>query len=114
VATEEVAGSWATKKIPPNVWLIAMLIKDRLAKQGLEILPEEFLIPKVCPRCSSNAITATDELVRCESCGYGRPNVVGRGVELTLGELVGLATELVHHAASGTLMERLQSAMTER
>lgn len=112
--TEAVGTNWATKKVPPNVWLVAMLIKSQLAQRGLEILPREFLIPKVCPRCSSETITATDEVVRCETCGYGRPNVVNRGVDLTVGELVGLATELVHHAASGTLIERLRTAVAER
>lgn len=106
--------SWATKKVPPNVWLVAMLIKSQLAKHGLDVLPREFLIPVICPRCSSNAITTTSEVVRCESCGYGRPNVADRGADLTVGELVGLATELLHHAASGTLMERLRTAVIER
>ena len=112
--TAEVNESWATKKVPANVWLVAMLIKSRLAEHGLDVLPREFLIPKMCPRCSSNAIKATDEIVRCESCGYGRPNVANRGADLTVGELVGLATELLHHAASGTLMERLRTAVVER
>lgn len=105
--------SWATKKVPPNVWLVAMLIKAQLAKRGLQILPAEFLVPKICPRCSSTLITATDEVVRCESCGYGRPNVVKRGCNLTVGEIVGLATELVQHAASGTLVERLRTIVAE-
>jgi hypothetical protein len=106
--------SWATKKIPPNVWLVAMLIKSQLSKQGLDILPAEFLVPKICPRCRSTTIEATDEVVRCKACGYGRPNIVKRGCNLTVGELVGLATELLHHAASGTLVERLRSAVYER
>jgi hypothetical protein len=105
--------NWATKKLPSNVWLVAMLIKSQLAQRGLNILPREFLIPKVCPRCRSAKITATDEVVRCTNCGYGRPNIANRGCGLTVGELVGLATELVHHAASGTLAARLQSLVAE-